>query len=390
MLKAAAMVLVAMLNFSCSKDAEPETISISTASITFAGNGETRTFTVETSSSYFISAPDWIQVSPSEASGDNTISATAQKNTGDPREDYITVTLSGGKACSIKVKQDQGEEEETLDNKKFIVCANSMVYYGGFVQYGDQSQEDYGMLYKLLQRNGVTGHQVIDCTYGSHQLYDYTEAGCKTAGSGCPGVGVDLLKGLDLKSFDCLILSEAGNNNSNFYNDATTLINRFRSVNPDVKVFYINHIYSVFKEHDNILRQLQKLHDTEGVTIINCGQLAYDIYNNKVQVPGGSIKYADKYTFCNHVGSDAHHPNPLMGYIMTQMVYCALTGESAVGTDYLGLVKDCKFGKESTSYDNYYAKFYETAAAVPFTTVMENADEMKGIQQLIPQYINVY
>lgn len=390
MLKFSVMMLLAFMNLSCSEKTEPEKVSISTASLSFAGDGGTETFTIETESSYSVTAPDWISVSPSEASGNSTVSATAAKNSGEPREDYITVTLSKGKTCKVRVRQEHAEDEKTLDGKKFIVCANSMVYYGGFVLYGDQSSEDFNMFYKLLQMNGVSGHQIIDCTYGSHQLYDYTEAGCKTAGSGCPGVGVDLLKGLDLKSFDYLILSEAGNNNVNFYKDATTLIDRFRSVNPDVKVFYINHIYSVFKEHDNILSQLRKLHDKDGVTIINCGQLAYDIYTKKVQIPGGSVNYADKYTFCNHIGSDSHHPNPLMGYIMTQMMYCALTGEPAEGTDYLNLLKSSKFGKESVSYDDYYAKYYETAAAVPFTSVVENAAEMKGIQQLIPQYINLY
>lgn len=278
--------------------------------------------------------------------------------------------------------------EDPLKGKKFIVIANSMVYYGGFVQKGNQGQEDPGMFYKLMKAGGhdVT---VIDCTQGGHHLYDYTAAGCKTEGSECT-VGEDLLKGLDLASFDYVILSESGDNNSNFVPDVRAVYQRFSAVNPNVKKLYINHIYSVYKNHTRILDELKTLHDTDGFTIINCGQLAYDIYTGAVKVPGGSLTYSDRYTFCNHKSGDSYHPNPLMGYIMTQMVYCALTGESAEYADYASLVNGCKFAAGSTAYGDYYNTYYTTAAALPFMNVLDNAAEMRGIQQLIPGYIDKY
>ena len=280
------------------------------------------------------------------------------------------------------------EPADPLKGKKFIVIANSMVYYGGFVQKGNQGQEDPGMFYKLMK---ALGHEVtvIDCTQGGHHLYDYTAAGCKTSGSDCT-VGEDLLKGLDLASFDYVILSESGDNNSNFVPDVRAVYKRFSDVNPNVKKIYINHIYSVYKNHTRILDELKTLHDTDGFTIINCGRLAYDIYTGAVKVPGGSLTYSDRYTFCNHTSSDTYHPNPLMGYIMTQMVCCALTGASADYPDYAALVKGCRFAAGSTSYNDYYNKYYTTAAALPFMTVLDNAAEMRGIQQLIPAYINKY
>ena len=165
---------------------------------------------------------------------------------------------------------------------------------------------------------------------------------------------------------------------------------RFTAVNPNIKKIYINHIYSVYKNHGNILNNLKTLHDDDGYTIINCGQLAYDIYTGAVSVPGGSLSYSDRYTFCNHKSGDSYHPNPLMGYIMTQMAYCALTGESADYADYSTLVKGCLFGAGSTTYDNYYSTYYTTEATLPFMTVLDNTAEMRGIQQLIPNYINKY
>ena len=282
----------------------------------------------------------------------------------------------------------QAGQDSPLKGKKFIVIANSMVYYGGFVQKGNQGKEDPGMFYKLMK---ALGHEisVIDCTQGGHHLYDYTAAGCKTSGSDCT-VGEDLLKGLDLSSFDYVILSESGHNNSNFVPDARAVYKRFTDVNPNVKKIYINHIYSVYKNHTRILDNLKLLHETDGVTIINCGQLVYDIYTGAVKVPGGSLSYSDRYTFCNHKSSDSYHPNPLMGYIMTQMVCCALTGESAGYPDYASLIKECKFASGSTTYEDYYNAFYTTPAALPFMTVIDNDAEMRGIQQLIPGYINKY
>ena len=145
-----------------------------------------------------------------------------------------------------------------------------------------------------------------------------------------------------------------------------------------------------FRAREAERKELKTLHATDGFTIINCGRLAYDIYTGAVKVPCGSLTYSDRYTYCNHTSSDTYHPNPLMGYIMTQMVCCALTGASADYPDYAALVKGCRFAAGSTSYNDYYNKYYTTAAALPFMTVLDNAAEMRGIQQLIPAYINKY
>lgn len=388
----AALAFVCLLNVNCAKNETEETVSVSVASLKFSGEGETKTVSIAANTSWSAECPDWVMVTPeSGQEGSSEVSVSASRNTGDERKGEFVITLKGGRACAVALSQTKAEEkpETALDGKKFIICANSMVYYGGLVEYGGQSNEDKGMFYKMLEREGFKDYSVIDCTYGNHQLSDYTEAGCNTAHKDCPGVGVDLLKGLDLKSFDYVIISEAGNDNSNFYKDAMTLFNRFTSVNPDVKLVYINHIYSVYKDHKNILSQLRKLCDA-GVTVINCGQLAYDIYTGAVKIPGSEIAYKDRYTFCNHTGSDTHHPNPLMGYIMTRMLYCALSGDKSIDEGWLDLVKSCKYSSSPIPYDEYYAKYYTTPAAVPYMTVLESGTDMKGIQELIPGYIDKY
>lgn len=291
------------------------------------------------------------------------------------------------------------KKDKQASELNILVCGNSMLYYGGIVQNGSQRSSDQGMLYKMLSSDGVKP-KIIDCTYGGHHLKDFTASGCiwaekhgsdgKTASGGCAGLGFDLLGGLDLKAFDYIIISEAGNNYSSFYDDAVALFKRVRDVNPAVKMIYVNHIYSVYKGHTNVLDKLKTLHDSLGVTIVNCGQLAYDIYKGNVKVPGGTLSYSDRYTFCNHTESDTYHPNPLMGYIMTQMTVCAIIGKKAEGTDYMSFVRDCCYAGGKVSFDEYYSKYYTTPASLPFTAVLGNPTEIKGVQELIPYYINKY
>lgn len=278
-------------------------------------------------------------------------------------------------------------QKNPLEGKKLVVIGNSMVYYGGLVQNGSQGGSDNGMMKQLMKAKGVNA-TVVDCTFGGHHLRDFTAAGCKCDDKSC--FGTDHLKSLNFGSFDYVIISEAGNNYSSFYSDAVALYKRFLDVNPKAKLVYINHIYSVYKKHDNVLGNLKKLHDSLGVTIVNVGQLGYDIYTNAVKVPGGVLTYSDRYTFCNHTSSDTYHPNPLMGYMMTQMLYCALTGTTASGTEYSNLIKNSYFASGNVKYEDYYNKYYTTAAALPFMKVIDNAAEMAGIQQLIPTYVNKY
>lgn len=361
-------------------------IEISVKELSFLYDGETKGLSIKSPVAWSTQSSSWLTLS--QTSGEKTdglrISVTAPRNEGEERTGVIEFLVAGEIAASVSVKQDGKSSQQTgsLEGKKFVIMANSMVYYGGLVQKGNQGAADPGMFSKLLQAHGIKA-TVIDCTYGNHSLHDFI-AGCQI--SDCKGE--DHLKNLDFGSFDYVIISEAGNNNSQFYEDAAAVYGRFTAKNPNAKLVYINHIYSVFKSHTKVLGKLKALHDNLGVTIVNVGQLGYDIYTGAVKIPGSILKYSDKYTFVNHTSSDSHHPNPLMGYMMTQMLYCALTGEQALGTDYRTLLDNCKYAAGSTTYDSYYKTYYTTAAALPFTDVVNSETDMKGIQKLIPSYVN--
>lgn len=388
---AIAAFAIAVVSMSCGKQGQSnpseESISVTPGTLSFSAAEQSLDVSVKSTADWTVTVPDWII--PGATSGKGTgsalkVSLKAVANTGDARQGEVVFSTKSGKVARVSVSQEGGKPgpEPGFKGGKFLVCANSMVYYGGFVQKGSSGQQDMGMFYKLMKANGydVT---VIDCTEGGHYLSDYINS-CHTCTKG------DHLAGLDLGSFDYVILSEAGSNVSAFLDNCRAVYKRVTDKNPKAKKIYINHVYSVYKKHGNILNNLKTLHDVDGVTIVNCGQLAYDIYTGAVKVPGGSLTYSDRYTFCNHTDSDTYHPNPLMGYIMTQMTYCALTGKDASYADYSNLIKGCSFGSGSVSYSAYYSKYYTVSAFRPFMDVIDNPAEMKGIQQLIPQYVNKF
>lgn len=267
----------------------------------------------------------------------------------------------------------------SIAGKKAIFIGNSFIYYGGVVTSGGQRNTDTGWFYQICLNNKEK-LTVVDCTYGGHRLEDFTTSGCKT--SGCDvGVGGDLLKGLDLSSFDYVFMSEAGENNSAVLPDLKNIMKRF--TNPDVTFYYLCHTYSYTKSHTNITAALAAMKKI-GIHVIDWGHLCYDVYQGTAKVPGAAQKYT-KNTFVNSTSSDGHHPNPLAGYICAQMCYCAITGKSAVGQSY-AMKNRINYGSGSVSFDKYTGKYY-TSGTSNFTAVFDSAADMEGLQQLIDSYL---
>jgi len=271
------------------------------------------------------------------------------------------------------------EDTKTLDGKRVIFIGNSMIYYGGVVTKGGYRSTDTGYFYNICKENGMKT-TVIDCTYGSHHLYDFAATGCKT--SGCDvGVGGDLLAGVDLSKIDVVFMSEAGDNNASIVTDVKNIMKRF--TNPDTVFVYMAHTYTYTKNHTNIINNLKKLQDL-GILIVDWGHLCFDVYSGNVKVPGATLNYV-KNTFVNNCSGDSHHPNPLAGYIAAQMCFCAVTGKSAVGQSYEMKTK-INFGAGSVTYAAYNTNYY-TSGASNFKSVFDSAADMAGIQQLMDVYL---
>ena len=270
------------------------------------------------------------------------------------------------------------KEKSVLDGKKVIFIGNSMIYYGGVVAKGGYRGTDTGWFYQICRDNG-DNTTVIDCTYGNHHLYDFTGS-CKT--DGCDvGVGGDLLKGLDLSSFDYVFMSESGNNNSNFISDVKNVMARFTGEN--TKFVYMCHTYSYDKGHTKVTGKLGELKEL-GVIIADWGHICYDLYSGRVKNKTATLKYV-KNTFVNNVSGDSHHPNPLAGYIAALTCYCAVTGKSAVGQDYSARTR-LKYATGSVAYSAYLNKYY-TSGDSNFQDVFASEPDMEGIQKLIDTYV---
>lgn len=145
--KLVTLALFCLLNVNCAKNRTDGVVSISAASLKFSAAGESKTITISATSNWSSEHPEWITLSQENGTGDGSeqeITVTAGKNNGEARKGELRITLDGGHSCALSLVQDKNSET-TLSGKKFIVCANSMVYYGGLVEYGSQGKEDFGM-----------------------------------------------------------------------------------------------------------------------------------------------------------------------------------------------------------------------------------------------------
>ena len=293
------------------------------------------------------------------------------------------ISDSGNNTLASGIDEVLYETGVSIDGKKVAFIGNSFVYYGGCVELGDQRQQDYGIFYQICRANGenVT---VYDFTYGGHRLRDFTPDGDKTGGSNSPGIGKDLLADVDLSDIDIVFISEAGENNANFVNDVKNVMKRFTK--PGVQFVYVNHSYTCLRNHTNILNALPTLRKM-GVSVVNWGQLAYDMIRRKAEVENSSFIYTQT-TFIKNKG-DTHHPNPLAGYITAQMCYTLVTGKSAVGQDY-SFCSDRQFGGGAKGFDGFISTHYKSASDTNFTKIFDTESEMRGIQALIDEYVDKY
>lgn len=351
--------------------------------------------------------PGWISAVKSEggAGGKQIVPLILSKNTsGSPRDAELVFKSESG--CTVKLKLTQqpyaAPSVSTLDDKTFIVCCNSHIYFGGVVKHTGARQNDSGMLFQMAKQYGAKNCNVIDCSYAGHRLRDFTEAGCTETSkepATCSGKGFDLLSGIDLKAVDYVIIAQDGSNRSNFYSEAIAVYDRFAAVNPHVQPMIINYCYTVFKKHKYVLNGMKDLYSNYGTIVVNAGELINDICTGGAKLPNSSITNWGQYTFINHKGTnddtgDIHHPNPLSGYIYTQMVVNALTGAAPLdqaGHTALLNNNSVRFAAGSDKYtiSTYKGLFYTTPDDdVDFDAVLADKATMDDIKSLMPIYIN--
>ena len=273
--------------------------------------------------------------------------------------------------------------EISLDGKKVMFIGNSFVYYGSCVIDGAQREADNGYFYQLARLNGenVT---VINHTYGGRTLrYIYEN---------------HLPKDREYYAdFDCVFMSEAGQNNAELAEDCKRIADLFPN---KARAFYLCHEYTYKADHRTIKDSLPILRDM-GFTVVNWGKLVYDIWNGSIAVPGATLSF-DRWSFIKNnkgfvngegsVGAgksdDCHHQNPLSGYLTALMAYCAATGKSAAGQAY-GF---CSVASIHSFFDfeAFKRTHYNGVTETNFDKIFSSEADMNGLLLLADEYLKKY
>ncbi len=288
--------------------------------------------------------------------------------------------------CTAQPAQNETEATQMqdagnpLDGKKFLFIGDSFLFTGRAVLLNTAETEaerkyDTGYFYQLCKANGANV-SVTNLTVGG------------------TAISVILRSKLSMLSdlyYDYVVFSGGRNSAGTFAQLEETLEyarSIFQAKNPDVKFCYLvtsgAHNISVKETFPiDVLNNLDKLPEM-GVTVVDWGKLVADIIRGETEVPGATQTY-NNYSFVHHKSDiDGYHPNQLSGYILSLMLYCTLTGESAVGQPY-SFWNDSKL---HTQFDPaaYYQYAYKLGDS-NYQDVFASEADMLGIQQLVDQYI---
>ena len=256
--------------------------------------------------------------------------------------------------------------KEALQGKKVIFLGNSYTFCGQNVmtiqntEIGQAERTgDQGFFYQLCKANGVDV-EVTNWSFGSHSIKDFFDGACD-AGRECQGEYHEYC--LKDRYFDYVVLQ---------CNAEDELMN-------GSFVEYLKEAMDPFIE--------QELTDAD-IRIANWGELCYDVVEGKTEVPGATQEFSFHSFVINWSETDGFHQNILAGYLTSLMVYCAITGESAVGQPW-------EFTNDSTlnskfGWEKMKAHHYSYNDDTNFIEIFQSEADMHGLQQLADQYLAKY
>ena len=129
--------------------------------------------------------------------------------------------------------------------------------------------------------------------------------------------------------------------------------------------------------------------EERGVIVVDWGALVQDLIAGNVTPPGAEQTYSKFSFIVNQNAKDGYHPNILAGYIASQMTYCAIMGESAVGSDY-------SFWKDRTANTNFDLNAYKVSmyaydstrpSNTNFEAIFNSPADMNALHELIDRYL---
>ena len=284
------------------------------------------------------------------------------------------------------------QAKEALEGKKLLFIGNSYTYWGSVVinkgkdiLAQSQRSNDKGLFYQLCKENGIDV-SVTNWVFGNHDLTDIMSHECQDSASSC--VGKDHMAYFDDPAFDyvAIQLYVEPEYEGDLVAHLQPTMDFFRAANPDVKfLLLVPHMTYVKKYawRDDIVAAAEA-----GITVVNWGAMLDDIVNKQVEVPGATQQYFMGSFVISRSEKDGHHQNLLVGYLTALMVYCAITGESAVGQPYA-------FADDTSIHPNFdmeafREEYYTHEPYTNFVEIYRSESDMLGLQQLIDRYLAQY
>lgn len=281
--------------------------------------------------------------------------------------------------------------KEALQGKKVIFIGNSYTFCGQNVMTKQndvltqaERSNDQGFFYQLCKANGIDV-EVTNWSYGSHSITDFFEGACKTERE-CYGEYHEYY--LKEPYFDYVVLqcNPEASYNGDFLKLLQPTMDFFREHNPNVK--FLMHVpHMAYEKNFRWVKDLQELVDAD-IRIANWGELCYDVLENGVEVPGATQEYSFHSFVINWSETDGFHQNILAGYLTSLMVYCAITGESAVDQPYL-FTNDSSLNP-NFGWERMKGVHYSYDPDTNFIEIFQSEADMRGLQTLADQYLAKY
>ena len=279
------------------------------------------------------------------------------------------------------------DEKISLDGKKVIFIGNSHTYYGKTVISKTTTTQasrvnDKGMFYHLCRQKGMEV-SVTNWTFASHNLPDTFSDGS------CPKCKTDVNHKNELtdRYFDYVILQEgsAAATPESFVAIFKEVYDFFKEANPNVK-FILTLSTRAVDGNYTWIPAVEELKNSHGLIVADLGNMVWDIVKGKTEVPGATLAYDKNSFIVCRTASDGYHPNLLTGYLTSLFVYCAITGESAVGQPY-ALATDTKLNSAFSTI-SFTSKYYTyQKPTTNFALILKSEADMNGLQQLVDKYL---
>ena len=304
-------------------------------------------------------------------------------------------STQGDPTGTTAAPQPTGPSQEAMDalnGKKILFIGNSYTHRGNAVIHKgydvltqQERSNDQGYFYQICKANGIDV-SVTNWCFGSHSITDTFAEACTCASTPCKGVNHPSYltdRYFDYVAIQCFTEKQYESDLASYLKPVTDL---FRQENPNVK-FLLLVPHMAYDKGYSWVQDVEAMADA-GFIVCNWGGMLQDIVKKNVKVPGAKQPYG-RPTFVVSVSeTDGHHQNILAGYLTALMVYCAITGESAVGQSYA-------FCGDSTinpkfDLDAFKAAYYTFEPYTNFIEVFQSEPDMNGLQQLVDRYIEKF